>query len=109
MADLFRDYPEAVANTLRIAERCRFDLTRDLDYRFPDCPVPESETPDSYLRKLCYREAAARYDRLTPQVRERLDEELALVERHGLAGFFLLPRGVLQLRHPGAGGGRGGR
>ncbi|MDO8613791.1 MAG: error-prone DNA polymerase, partial [Dehalococcoidia bacterium] len=107
MADLFRpygrpsgrDYPEAVANTLRIAERCQFDLTRDLDYRFPDHPVPEGETPDSYLRKLCYREAEDRYDRLTPQVCERLDEELALVERHGLAGFFLIHREILQLAY----------
>jgi error-prone DNA polymerase len=98
-AELFRDYPEAVANTMRIAERCKFDLTRDLDYRFPDYPVPEGETPDSYLRKLCYREAEARYRRVTPQVRDRLEEELALVERHGLAGFFLIHREILQLAY----------
>jgi error-prone DNA polymerase len=99
MAELFRDYPEALANTLRIAERCTFDLTRDLDYRFPDYPVPEGETPDSYLRKLCYREAELRYRRITPQVRDRLQEELALVERHGLAGFFLIHREILQLAY----------
>ena len=107
MAELFADYPQAVANTLRIAERCTFDLTRDLDYRFPDpstslrtgCPVPEGETPDSYLRKLCYREAENRYGRITPQVRDRLEEELALVERHGLAGFFLIHREILQLAY----------
>jgi error-prone DNA polymerase len=99
MAELFRDYPEAVANTLRIAERCQFDLTRDLDYRFPDYPVPEGETPDSYLRRLCYREAERKYGRITPQVRDRLEEELALVERHGLAGFFLIHREILQLAH----------
>jgi error-prone DNA polymerase len=99
MAGLFRDYPEAVANTLRIAKRCTFDLTRDLDYRFPDYPVPEGETPDSYLRKLCYREAEARYRRITPEVRDRLEEELALVEHHGLAGFFLIHREILQLAY----------
>src|SRR3990170_161366 len=99
MAELWRGYPEAVANTLRIAERCQFDLTRDLDYRFPDCPVPEGETPDSYLRRLCYHEAEDRYRRITPQVRERLDEELALVEHHGLAGFFLIHREILQLAY----------
>jgi error-prone DNA polymerase len=99
MAELFRDYPEAVANTMRIAERCTFDLTRDLDYRFPDCPVPEGETPDSYLRRLCYREAEGRYRRITLAVRERLEEELALVERHGLAGFFLIHQEILQLAY----------
>jgi error-prone DNA polymerase len=99
MVDMFRDYPEAIANTLRIAERCQFDLTRDLDYRFPDCPVPEGETSESYLRKLCHREAENRYGRITPTVRERLEEELALVERHGLAGFFLIHQEILQLAY----------
>jgi error-prone DNA polymerase len=99
MAELFRDYPEAIANTVRIAERCSFDLTHDLDYRFPDYSVPEGETPDSYLRKLCYREAEARYGCITPAVRDRLEEELALVERHGLAGFFLIHKEILQLAY----------
>ncbi|HLA19406.1 MAG TPA: PHP domain-containing protein, partial [Dehalococcoidia bacterium] len=99
MAELFAEHPQAVANTLRIAERCRFDLSRDLDYRFPDYPVPEGETPDSYLRRLCYREAEDRYGRLTQPVKERLEEELALVERHGLAGFFLIHREILRLAY----------
>jgi error-prone DNA polymerase len=99
IADLFHDYPEAVANTMRVAERCTFDLTCDLDYRFPDYPVPEGETSDSYLRKLCYREAQTRYRRITPEVKQRLEEELALVERHGLAGFFLIHRDILQLAY----------
>jgi error-prone DNA polymerase len=97
MAGLFRQYPDAITNTLRIAERCTFDLTRDLDYRFPDCPVPDSETPESFLRKLCQQEAARRYPRLTLKVEERLEQELALVQRHGLSGFFLIHREILQL------------
>jgi error-prone DNA polymerase len=99
MAELFCDYPEAVANTVRIAERCQFDLTHDLDYRFPDYPVPEGETPDSYLRKVCYQEAKDRYRHITPAVRDRLEEELRLVEQHGLAGFFLIHREILQLAY----------
>ncbi len=97
MVDLFRDYREASANTLRIAERCTFDLTRDLDYRFPDYPVPQGETQESYLRKLCYQEAGRRYPGLEGQVGERLEQELVLVEKHGLSGFFLIHREILQL------------
>lgn len=97
MADRLRDHPEAIANTLRIAERCAFDLTRNLDYHFPDCPVPEGETPGSYLRRLCQQEAMRRYPRLTREVEERLAQELSLVERHGLSGFFLIHREILQL------------
>ncbi|MCH7578511.1 MAG: error-prone DNA polymerase, partial [Chloroflexi bacterium] len=99
MAELFRDHPEALANTVRIAERCQFDLTRDLDYRFPDYPVPEGETQDSHLRKLCYQEAERRYMRVTSEVEERLEKELALVEHHGLAGFFLIHQEILQLAY----------
>ena len=99
MAELFRDHPEALANTVRIAERCQFDLTRDLDYRFPDYPVPEGETQDSHLRKLCYQEAERRYMRVTSEVEERLEKELSLVEHHGLAGFFLIHQEILQLAY----------
>ena len=97
IAALFAAHPRAIANTLEIAERCRFDLTRDLDYRFPDCPVPEGETAGSYLRKLCRQEAARRYPRFTPEIAQRLEQELALVEKHGLSGFFLIHRQILQL------------
>jgi error-prone DNA polymerase len=52
MVQLFNGCPEAIANTSRIAERCTFDLTRDLNYRFPDYNPPLGYTPASYLRKL---------------------------------------------------------
>lgn len=99
MAALFADHPQAIANTERIAERCQFDLTRDLDYQFPDYPVPEGETPQSYLAKICRHEAALRYPNFSTEVEHRLDEELRLVEHHGLAGFFLIHREILQLAH----------
>ena len=93
----FREHPDALANTQRIAERCAFDLTRDLDYRFPDCPVPQGETPESYLRLICQREAALRYPKFTGEVEQRLEDELRLVEKHGLSGFFLIHREILKL------------
>ena len=65
---LFQECPEALANTLEIAERCTLDLTKDLDYTFPDYPAPEGYTPDSYLEKLCYEAAVRRYGSVTPAV-----------------------------------------
>jgi error-prone DNA polymerase len=97
MARLFAEWPEALETSVRIAGRCRFDLTRDLDYRFPEYPVPEGETAGSYLEKLCYDAARERYDRITPEVEARLQEELALVGKHGLSGFFLIYRDLLEL------------
>jgi error-prone DNA polymerase len=101
MTALFAEFPGAIANTQRIAERMGFDLTRDLDYRFPEYPVPEGETQESFLRKLCYRQAEGRYPmpggRLPRKVEERLEQELALVEKHGLSGFFLIHHEIFQL------------
>ena len=97
MARLFSDYPGAVANTLRIAEQCRFNLSTDLGYRLPEPPVPAGHTPESYLRQLCEEAARRRYGALTEQVRERLDEEFRLIRRHSLAGFLLLYREIVRL------------
>ena len=98
MQMLFRECPEAISNTLRVAERCDFDLSTDLGYTLPDPAVPNGYTPESYLRRLCYEAAARRYGGGVPQrVDERLREEFRLVERLNLAGFLLLYREIVLL------------
>ncbi|MFB3053390.1 MAG: PHP domain-containing protein, partial [Dehalococcoidia bacterium] len=97
MAALFDGCPEAIENTVRLAERCGFDLTKDLGYRFPDYPVPDGHTPQTYLRQLCHEAAMRRYGSITPKVEERLAKELGLVEKHGLAGFFLIYHDIIQM------------
>jgi error-prone DNA polymerase len=100
MARRFARYPEAIANTTVIAERCRFNLTRDLPYRLPDYPVPEGATLDSVLRGICERAFARKYGHL-PAIRDdaraRLERELALIAKHQLAGFFLVYWDIMQL------------
>ena len=59
MERLFKDHPDALANTLRIAEQCAFDLSSELGYTLPEPAVPEGYTAESYLRRLC-SEAALR-------------------------------------------------
>ena len=97
MAQLFRDYPEAIANTVRIAAQCRFNLHTDLGYTLPAPQLPEGQTPDAYLRRLCEEAAGRRYGGITAPVQERLAEEFRLIERHGLAGFLLLYREIVRL------------
>jgi error-prone DNA polymerase len=97
MAALFAEYPEALANSVRVAERCQFDLTRDLGYHFPDYPVPEGETVDSHLERICYEAARDRYGRITTEVDARLREELGMVRKRGLSGFFLVYRQLLEM------------
>jgi len=97
LEELFRSHPEALENTLKIAEQCTLDLTKDLSYIFPDYPTPEGHTPLSYLEKLCYEAATRRYGSITPQVRERLDEEFKLIKKYSLAGFLLMYHEVIRL------------
>jgi error-prone DNA polymerase len=89
----------AVANTREVAERCQFDLTHELGYRYPDFS-DKLDPADVQLREICDRAFGDRYrdaNGLKKQARERLDEELALIARLGLAGFFLLHWEVLEL------------
>ncbi len=97
MAQLFEEYPEAVANTVRIAGECRFNLSADLGYTLPEPDVPEDYTPDSYLQRLCREGAQRRYGSVTPEVEKRLAEEFKLIGLHGLAGFLLLYREIVLL------------
>ncbi len=98
---LFRDCPDAVANTLALAERCRgFDLTRDLGYRFPDFHGAERAPASRALAELCRARLEERYPPDSPHrddAERRLAEELRLVERHELSGFFLVYHDLFDL------------
>ena len=101
-ADMLDRFPldrDAVARTRELAERLEFDLTEELGYRYPD--FSDGEEPASVqLRRVCERAFAERYGGLNghkKRVRARLDEELALIDELGLAGFFLLHWEVLEL------------
>ncbi len=97
MERLFRERPDAVANTLRIAELCTFNLGSDLGYTLPDPQVPEGYTAEGFLRRLCMEAAQRRYGTVSARVRERLEEEFRLIGRRRLAGFFLLYREIVLL------------
>ena len=98
---LFAEWPEALDESARIAARCSFDLTTDLDYRFPDYHAPDGSSADEYLETVCRTAARERYsliDGYIPDaVEARLQEELRLVRKHGLSGFFLIYRELLEL------------
>jgi len=89
MAALFRGLPEALRNTLLIAERCEVNLDRT-GYHLPAFPVPEGHTSHSYLRSLCEKGLTERYRLITPQIWERLEYELELIHHMGFDDYFLI-------------------
>lgn len=95
MAALFRDIPEAIGNTAVLAERLEFTLS-DLGYRFPEYPLPPNETPMSYLRKIAWEGAALRFLPLTDKARSQIEKELNVIEKLGLAGYFLIVWDIVQ-------------
>src|SRR5207302_4219613 len=86
MAERFRDFPAAVANTVKIAERCHLELdTRPLLPRFE---VPGGETAEGHLRRLAERGLKDRYPELTATVRDRFEMEFGVIEEMGYAPYF---------------------
>jgi error-prone DNA polymerase len=89
MRPLFKGYAEALATPWDIAQAC--DLELDFrKVRFPGYPVPAGETPFSFLYKLCFEGVRERYRPITPEVARRLQRELEVIEKTGLAEFFLI-------------------
>ena len=88
---------DAARRTREVADRCEFDVTQELGYRYPD--FSDGEDPaDAQLARICERAFAERYrSSSAARAGERLREELQLISRLGLSGFFLLHWEVLEL------------
>ena len=89
MRALFRDRPDAITNTERLADRLRFSL-ENIGYKFPDFSVPPGHSMDSFLRTIVWFGAQQRYEAITSAVRRKLEEELALIQKLGFPGYFLI-------------------
>ncbi|MFT3905492.1 MAG: DNA polymerase III subunit alpha [Steroidobacteraceae bacterium] len=95
MAELFADLPEALANSVAIAQRCNL-LIKFGEARLPEYPVPEGSTPNDFLRAEAARGLAARLVELAigaeqqPAYHQRLEVELKVICQMGFSGYFLI-------------------
>src|SRR3989344_2673849 len=89
MAADFPNLPEALENTVKIAEKCNFNFNLGQNL-LPKYNVPEGYTPNSYIRKLCEEKLSKRVQEITPEVTERLEYELGVIEKTGFADYFLI-------------------
>lgn len=101
MAQLFPDHPEAMENTLKIAERCNVEIKLGGDWIWPYFPVPEGDTVDTHLRNLVYEgmkwrygvDAAIDLEQLPDEhkiIRARVDYELDVIAKKGYSAYFLI-------------------
>ena len=89
MAALFPDLPEALDNAWELSQTLDFTLA-NLGYQFPDYPLPPGESPMSFLRKMTWNGATARFRPLTGRAQAQIEKELATIEKLDLAGYFLI-------------------
>ncbi|MBI4667572.1 MAG: DNA polymerase III subunit alpha [Elusimicrobia bacterium] len=91
MAELFKDYPEALKNTRRIAEMCGGLEISFSEMHLPDYSVPEGFSQESYLEHLCRQGLSRRFPAGAGRTyQERLDYELSVIKQMGFPGYFLI-------------------
>ena len=92
MREIFRDFPEAIANTLKIAEGCNLEIELGKS-KYPEYPVPEGTSRIAFLRDLCARGLRQRYGdrgKTDGQLQQRLDYELGVLEKTGFVSYILI-------------------
>lgn len=92
MAALFADRPEAISNTLLIAERCNLTLEFNQS-KYPSYPPPAGKTGESYLRELCEEGLFKRFGERASNdevLRKRFEYELSVLEKTGFVSYFLI-------------------
>ncbi len=89
MQDLFADYPEAVENTVKIAERCDLEIPTG-QLIFPEFPLPKGETAESWLEKKAYEGLDQKFSQRSKELTERIDYELGIINDKGYATYFLI-------------------
>ena len=99
MREALKDYPpEAITNTLEIADRCKLKLEYG-ESVMPKYEVPEGHTNDSYLKELCYQGLREKYGELSEEIRKRLDYELDIISQTRYSGYFLIVWDYVKYAH----------
>jgi len=93
MIDLFSHVPDAIENTLKVAELCNLEIKLG-DIQLPYFSVPESFSESSYLRHLCEKGLVKRYGKdyasIDATIKDRMDYELSVIEKMGWPSYFLI-------------------
>ncbi len=87
--------PEAITNTVEIAEKC--DVKMDFDtLHLPTFDPPKGKTKEAFLRELCKEGLKKRYEKITPEIKKRLDHEINTIEKMGFISYFLIVGDFIQ-------------
>lgn len=89
MASLFSDFPDALANTVKIADECNLEIQMD-QVSLPHFECPDNLSDSDYLEQLVWKGIDELYDTVTPEIKERVDYEMGIINKMGYAPYFLI-------------------
>ena len=89
MAAVFPEHPDALRNSLVIAERCNLELSQRRT-KLPQFPTPDGSSSGEYLRRICYEGAMDRFGEISDAVKERLEKELYIITETDFSDYFLV-------------------
>jgi DNA polymerase-3 subunit alpha len=89
MKQLFKEFPQALKNTVEIAKKCKLEIPLGI-VDFPSFDVPENETPSSYLTKKAFEGIKKRAPKVTEEIKKRIEYELSVIIKKGYATYFLV-------------------
>ncbi len=97
MAEVFKDLPQAIENTVKIAESVNIEIPLGVA-RFPVFKAPDGFTPMEYLKKITYEKASERF-KLTEIIKQRIEYELGVIEKKKYADYFLVVADFMDWAH----------
>jgi len=112
MYQLFKDYPEAISNTVAISDQCNVDIPMGKLF-LPNFPIPKeskSDNADQYLKELCENSLLVKYKKNTTEISNRLQYELDIIYKMGFSSYFLITQDFVKYakdNHIPVGPGRG--
>ncbi|MFA5025234.1 MAG: DNA polymerase III subunit alpha [Candidatus Shapirobacteria bacterium] len=95
MSEQFSDFPDAIENTQKIADKCNVSIELGKWY-FPKFKLPKGVTPEDQLREFTYQQAKDFYGTISQETKDRLDFELEIICSKGFAGYFLIMRDFIK-------------
>lgn len=90
MVDSYLDYPDAIENTVKIAELCDLEITTLGKWFFPKFSVPDDLSPEEYITNLVEERTSERFEKVNKEILERIKYELEIINKKGYAPYFLI-------------------
>jgi DNA polymerase III subunit alpha len=95
MTEYFKDTPEAIKTTEEIVDKCNVEIKLG-ENKIPKFETPNGETTQEYLTKLAKEGLSKRYEKVTPEIKDRLKAELEVIKKTGFADYFLIVQDFVQ-------------